>query len=34
MLQTQGEFTGHPQQKFVHEVMNFHGLLMNVHENA
>ena len=23
-----------PRRKFVHEVMNFHGLFMNVHENA
>ena len=23
-----------PQRKFVHKVMNFHGLFMDVHENA
>ena len=26
--------TAPPRRKFVHEVMNFHGLFMNVHENA
>ena len=29
-----GTAVSHPRQKFVHEVMNFHGLFMNVHENA